>query len=124
MKKTEILPGFFVQCLPIRSNSFEQPEGADDIGVDKGFRTLNGSVNMAFRGKMYYRSWAVAPKQVAHEGRISDIPPHENVPLVSCNCCQIFRVARITEYIEVDYCLIRLSQPVQYEICPNEPSPA
>ncbi len=54
MEKTEILPRFFVQLVPIRSNSFEQPESAHNIGLDKGFRTVNGSINVAFRGKMYY----------------------------------------------------------------------
>ena len=53
MEKTETPAWLFRPVLPVRSHSFEQPEGADDIGLDEVFRALNGSVNMAFRGKIY-----------------------------------------------------------------------
>jgi hypothetical protein len=122
MEKTEILPRFFVQLVPIRSNSFEQAESAHNIGLDKGFRTVNGPINVAFRGKMYHGARSIAPKKVTHEDGISDIAPNEDVPLVPGKYLQIFKVARITEYVEVNHCLIGLRQPVQYEICPDEPS--
>ena len=69
MEKAEILPGFSVQTVPIRSNSFEQSESAHDIGLDKGFRTMNGPINMAFRGKMYHGARPIAPKKVSHQDR-------------------------------------------------------
>jgi hypothetical protein len=62
MQKTEILLPFSVKGVPVGSNCFQESESADDVGLDKGFRTPDGSVNMALGGKMYYGSGSIALK--------------------------------------------------------------
>src|SRR5215217_3840340 len=122
MQKTEILPGFSLQFVPIRSNGFEERESADDIGLDKSFGTPDRPVDMALGGKMYHSSGPVASKQLTDEDRVSDITLDEDMALISGERSQIFHIPRIIEYVQIDHAFLGMRQPVQNEICPDEPS--
>ncbi len=76
----------FIQGIPVTASGFQKTKGTDDIGLYKVFRTMNGTVDMAFRGKIDDGAGLVAPEQISNEGRVTDIAFYKNVPLIFCQC--------------------------------------
>src|SRR4051794_1110876 len=52
VQKAKLLPGFSAQAIPVAARGFKKPERANDVGLNKVFRAVNGAVNMTLSGKI------------------------------------------------------------------------
>ena len=51
----------------------QQLVGAHDIGVHKGFRTVDGTIDMAFGSQMHDGIWGVICKNLVESSWVTDI---------------------------------------------------
>lgn len=48
VQEAKVLPGFVLQIAPVGAHRFQQSKGADDVGLNKIFRAVNGAIHVAF----------------------------------------------------------------------------
>jgi len=108
------------QTTPVAANRFKQVEGADDVGLHKVARSMDGAVHMALSRKVDDGTGLVFGQQGFHQSAVTNVPLHKNVAWVTLQAGQGLQVARVSELVEVDHWLVRASDPVEHEICTNE----
>ncbi|MNI90020.1 hypothetical protein D3C87_2181360 [compost metagenome] len=59
-------------------------------------------------------------EQALDQGTVTDIALHEYMPGIARQAAEVIQVAGIGQLVQIDYGFIGVSQPIQYEICPNE----
>ena len=110
----------FGQGAQVSAHGFEQAEGADDVGLNEVFGAVNGAVHMAFGGKVQHGAGAVLGQQAIHQVAIAQVAMHKGVAGVALQPGEIFQVARIGQFVEVDDGLIGLGAPVEHEVGANK----
>ena len=108
------------QAVVVGTDRFEQVEGANDVGLDKVFRAVDGAVYVAFGGEVDDGAWLVCSQQLINQCLVADIALDEDVVGVVLQRRQGFHVAGIGQLVEVDQYLIRLLEPVQRKVATNK----
>src|SRR6266852_1850215 len=120
MEKTELLTLALREALPEFPSRVQQLKRPDDVGSDKFFRPVNGSVHVRRRGKMHDRAGAMPAKQVGDERGIADIAMHKCVRRVVAHGIQVAQITGIGERIEIDDARGLIRKPLQDEIGADE----
>lgn len=120
MKETKRLLRLRLECVPIGAYRFQQTEGADDVGLNKIFRPVDGSVDMGLRSEIENGPWLMVSQQARHQGTVTYIALNEQMPGITLQAGEVLQVAGIRQFIQVDYRLIGLGQPVEHEITADE----
>ncbi|MNV64884.1 hypothetical protein D3C71_1575460 [compost metagenome] len=108
------------QALPVSAHGFQQAERTNDVGLNEVFRTVNGAINVRLGGEVQDCARLMLFQQAGHQGAVTDITTHKYVPLVTGQAAEVIQVACIGQLVQIDHSLIRLSQPVQYEVRTDE----
>ena len=108
------------QTTPVGPHGFQEAEGAHHISLDEVLRAVDGAVDVAFRREVEHRARAVLGQQPVDEGAITQVALHEGVSRIALQADEVFHVAGVGEFVEVDNGLVADSQPVEYEITANE----
>ena len=114
--------GFVVggQLAPVAARGFEQAEGADDVGGDEVFGTVDGAVDVAFGGKVDDGARAVFGQQAIHQRAVADVALHKAVAHIAFQRRQVGPVAGVGELVHIDHRLANARQPVKHEIAADE----
>ena len=116
MQETEIRFGRTLQLVPVGAHGFEQAEGADDIGLNEIFRAVDRAIDMRFGRKINHCARLVFSQQLADQIKVADIAVGKDMLGVAFETGEIFEIAGVGEFVEVDDRLIIVSQPVEHKI--------
>lgn len=75
---------------------------------------------MAFSGKIDHRPWPMLGQQLPHQIDVTNVTLHQLVSGIALQTGQCFRVACVSEFVEVDNRLWALGEPVQHKIGTDE----
>ena len=95
MEEAEAVLRFAVKSVPVGADSFEQAEGADDVGLDEVFRAVNAAVDVRFGGKIDDGARLVLGKQPGDEIEVADVALDEEVARVAIQGGEVFEIAGI-----------------------------
>jgi len=87
---------------------------------DKVFGTVDGAVDVALGGKVQHGTRAVLIQQAVHQGAVAEVALHEDMTQVAVQSGEVFQVASVGEFVEVENWLFTLGQPVEHEVAANE----
>ena len=121
MQETELRFLIVRQSAPIGAHRFEQPEGADDVGLDEILRAQDGAVHVALGGKIDHRPRAVLRQQPPQQLGIADVALHKGMARVALERREILQIAGIGQLVQIDHALIALHKPIQHKIRADEP---
>lgn len=113
-----------LQIVPVFADRFQQTKTADDIGLDKIFRTVNRAVDVGLGGKIDHSPHLVPLQQTQDQIVIADIAVHEHVASIVLQRSQIFRIAGVSQLVQIDDGFVAFRQPVQNEIAADKPGTA
>ncbi len=89
----------FRQLAPVIPYTFEQVEGADDVGLDEVARPVDGAIDMALGGEVDDGTGLSICQQFADELTVSDVAKHELVTRIPFEAFEILDVAGVGEQI-------------------------
>lgn len=98
----------FWQSRPVGTHGFEQAEDADDVGLDEVFGAVDGAVRMAFGGAVQQGAGLVLGQQAIDQRAVVRIALHKHVARITLQAGEVFRVAGVGEFVEVDDGLLGL----------------
>ena len=124
MQETEGLPLRIRKSGVIGADSFEQAEGADNVGLDEIFRPVDGAVDMRFCSEVDHRAWLMFCQQAGQQIGIGNAAMDEHMASITGQASQILQIAGIGQGIEIEHRFIALRQPVENEIAANKTSTA
>ncbi len=110
----------FWQDRPVGADGFEHAEGADDIGLDKVFGTVDRAIHVAFGREVKHGAGLVFGQQAIHQHAVAQIALHKHMARIALQAGEVFGVTGMSEFVEVDDRLVGLSQPVQREVAADE----
>src|SRR6266849_886765 len=90
------------------------------IGANKVIRPKDGTIHMAFRGKMHDRARLVKLQQSAQEFAIAHVSLYEAISRIGRNAEQVSWVAGVGQLVEVNYRSSFLLNPLQDEVGTDE----
>ena len=103
---------------------FQQAQRADHIGLDEVFGPVDGAVHMRLGGKVDDGAGLVLGQQLGNQIKVADIALHKSVAGIALQRGQVFKVARVGEFVEVDDGLVLQGvggrEPVQHKVGANE----
>ena len=116
VQKAEGRLGVGRQRRPVAAGGLQEPERADDVGLNEVFRAVDGAVDMAFCGEMHDRPDRMLAEQRGDQIAVADVATHEDLAAVARDRLQILEVARVGEHVEIDDRLVAGGEPVEDEI--------
>ena len=102
----------FGQLLPIGSRGFQQAIGADNVGLDKIRRTVNGTVDMGLGRQVHDRIGLEACEQGADGGLVDDIGLDELIAAVGRDAGQRLKVAGVSQLVQVEHFVLSVLNQV------------
>ena len=81
---------------------------------------MDGTVDVAFGSKVQHGAGPVLGQQAIDQRAVAQIPLHKHVPRIALKAGEVFQVAGVGEFVEVDNGLVRLGQPVEHEVAADE----
>ncbi len=124
MQETEGVALRIGQVVPVGPGRLQQPEGADDIGLNKVFRTVNGTIHVRFGGEIDDGANRVFAQQVIDQFGIANVAFNEDMSRVRGDGLQVLPVPRVGQFVQIDDGFVSLPNPIDDEIGPNEASSA
>ena len=91
-------------------------KSADDIGLDKIFRTVNRTIDMAFRSKIYDGIRTMFRQQLPDQITIANIALHKNMLRIARNTREIFQITGVGQLVQINYRRAGDLQPSQYKV--------
>ena len=82
--------------------NIQKVDGAQNIGLDENLRIGNGTVHMAFRGKVHHVINVVLVKQALDRLFVTDIRLNKDIIRVAFHALQVFQIAGIGQLVHVD----------------------
>jgi len=95
VEDAEAVLRFEAKSVPVGADSFEQAEGADDVGLDEVFRAVNAAVDVRFGGEIDDGPRLVLGKKPGDEIEVADVALDEAVARVATQGGEVFEVAGI-----------------------------
>jgi hypothetical protein len=108
----------------VGADSFEQAEGADDVGLDEVFRAMDAAVDVRFGGEINDGARLVLGEQPGDKIEIADVALDEEVARVAAQGCEVLEIAGVGEHVEDEDGFIGLGQRVEDEVAADEASTA
>ena len=90
------------QGQPVRTGGFEQAVGADDVGLDKVGRAVDGAVNVGLGRQVHDRLWLEARNDCTDSGLVDDIGLYELVAGIGGNALQRFKITGVGQFVEIE----------------------
>jgi hypothetical protein len=116
--------GVRIQALPVRTRRFQQSEGADDVGLHESFRPEDRAVDVALGREVHDRPRLVRRQQLVDRRAIADVGLGKPVQRIVLQRRQVLQVPGIGQLVDIEDCLVTITQPVEYEVGADEPCPA
>jgi len=73
VKEAKVVLGFAGEAVPVDAHCFEQAEGADDVGLDEVFRTLDAAVDVRFGSEIDDGVRVVFGEQPGNAVEVADV---------------------------------------------------
>ncbi len=108
------------QRAPVAAHGFEQPEGAEHVGLDEVLGPVDGAVHVGFGREVDDGARLVLGQQAVDQRAVADVALHEDVVRIALERRQGLEVAGIGQLVEVDDGLVALREPVENEIGADE----
>jgi hypothetical protein len=80
----------FSQTAQVAAHGFEQVEGADDVGLHKVTRAVNGSDHMALGRKVAHGAGLALGQQAFHQSAVASVALHKDMARVALQTGQGF----------------------------------
>ena len=116
MQKAKPRLRVILQTLPIGAYRLQQMKGANNVGLNEVFGPVNGTVYMRFSRKVDHGAWLMRSKQLRKQSRVTDVTFNKHMAVVAAQSRQIFKVACVGQFVEVNDRLCRLGKPVEHKI--------
>jgi hypothetical protein len=81
---------------------------------------VDGAVDVAFSRKVQHRARPVLGQQALDQRTVADVAVHEMVPCIPLQAGEVFAVARVGEFVQIDDGFVVPTQPVEHEIAADE----
>lgn len=94
------------QLLPIGSRGFQQAVGANDVGLDKIRRAVNGAVDMGLGRQVHDRIGFEACEQGADGDLVDDIGLDKLIAAVGRDAGQRLEVAGVSQLVQVEHLVL------------------
>ena len=107
-----------------RRTCSQQIEGADHVGLDKIIRRRDGSIHMAFRGKVDNRPRMILFEKLCNKLPVADIAFDKYMARVFSQRFQILKVTGVGQFVQVDDNTFACLQPGVNEVGPDESGPS
>ena len=92
-----------IESRPVVTCRLQQSKGADQVGLNKGSRAINGAVHMTFCGEVHDDIRAKIAELGCHSSSIGDIGLRKRVAFIAGHRCQGFKVASVGQAIYYAY---------------------
>ena len=99
---------FLRQRLPVQFCSLQERQSAHHVGLCKCERILDGAVNVALCGKVDDAVDLLVLHQLVERVKIADVHLHKLVVGLVLDVFEVGEVARVCEFVEVNYLIIRV----------------
>ena len=112
---------FFRQGFPIQPCSLQQGKGSEHIGACKCERVLDGTVHVAFGGKVDDAVHFFAAQQFQNSLEIADVHSDETVVRLMLYILEIRKITCVSEFVEVDDAVVGMVVHHQsHKVAPDE----
>src|SRR6516162_2390002 len=91
-----------------------------DVGAQKCLGSQDGSIDVAFGGKVQDCHWPVFGEQPGDHRTIADVAFHEDMQRIALERGQVAKISGIGQQIEIDYWTVVLRNPMENEIRSDE----
>jgi hypothetical protein len=88
--------------------------------LHESFGAVNGTIDMTFRCEMQHRTRLVLFQQAGQQAAIGNISLHKNVARITLQAAQVFQIAGIGQFVQIDDDFIAQREPVQHKIAANK----
>ena len=99
---------------------FQQLVSAHNIGAHKGFRAVDGTINMAFGSQMHDGIWGVICKNPVESSRVTDIYLAKMIVWIFLGLAQGGEIASVGQLIDVNDLQLWISQRLSNDTATNE----
>ncbi|MNN65112.1 hypothetical protein D3C81_1805920 [compost metagenome] len=89
--------------MPIGPSGLKQAVGADNIGLDKVRRAIDGAIDMGFGSQVHDRVRLEPCQHCADGGLIADVGLHELIASVGGNAAQRLQIAGVGQLVQVEH---------------------
>ena len=120
MEETEGVFGLVSELTVVGTHRFKQAEGADDVGLDEVFGSVNAAVDLGFGREIDDSARLMFSEQLGDEIEVVDAAFDEGVAGIAFQRGEVFQIARVGQGIEVDDRFVRLRQPVEDKVTADE----
>lgn len=120
MEETESRLFFWTQSPVVAECGLEKVIGAEDVGVNEVFRTVDGSVHVALGGEVHDGIRRVFFKEAVDDGGIANIGLDKGVVRVIKAASKGGKVSRIGELVDIDDLMGGFINDLTNEIGANE----
>lgn len=110
----------FWQVVPVTTHRFEQVKGADDVGLDKFTRAMDGAIDVAFSGEVDDGTRFGIGQQVGNQATVTDAATNELVTWIAFEFFKVLEVTGVGEQVEVNDGLVTLLEPVEDKVRANK----
>ncbi len=95
-----------------------------NVRANEVIRSMDRSVYMGLRREMHNRARFVKLEQLAQEIAIANVALFEPVSRIIRDGQEVARIARVSEFVEIDYLRSFLLHPLQDEVGTDKSAPA
>jgi hypothetical protein len=113
--KTKVLGFVGGKLAPVVECMLQQHKCPDNVGLDEGRRTIDGTIDMALRGQVHDKVGAIVREQLANGLSVGDVGPNKAVPKTILYRCQRVEIAGLGKiFDDQDLVLGRRNQMPHY----------
>ena len=98
-------------------------EGADDVGLDKVFRAVDGTVDMRFGSEIDDRARLMFSQQFGDQSAVADVALDEDMATVTLEAGEVLQIAGVSEFVEVDDRFVMQFSQSSTKFAPMKPAP-
>src|SRR4029450_2759106 len=102
MMESEGRPALLIEVPPVLQRCVEQPERADDIGLDERRWPVDRTVHMALGGEVHDRLDPLARKQLRDSLLIANVGLDETIVGLPLDFAQAVEVAGVGQLVDID----------------------
>ena len=103
MVEAKLAFGRLRECQPVRAGGFQQAISANNVGLDKVRRPVDGAVNVGLGGQVHDGLRLEALDDCTDRCLVDDVGLDEFVAGVGCNALQRFKVTGVGQLVEVEH---------------------
>ncbi len=124
VEEAERLAQRFGRLGEVRPRAFEQLEGADDVGLEKGPRTVDRAVDVGLRREVEHRRRREFAVHTRHSVAVGDVALDKSEARAALEVLKILAAAGVGELVEHHHAGVALAERVAHEVRADEAGPA